>query len=139
MKESTGVLISMKEIVLSCKSITEDASELEANYSIENDADLKADLSQALTKLMATAKDHAANPSDESLRALNSSSSKLTTVLENLVNSFVSMDENSKDYDNLNSQDDSYLNDEYEYYDHPQNYSNDQLKVILKTLIPGIS
>lgn len=124
MEESTGILISMKEIVLACKSITENVSELEAKNPRASVMDSKADLSHALTKLMGVAKNHAAKPCSESLMSLYSFSSDLTIVLENLVNAFTLSRENGRDDQDL-SFENPYLTEDYDDYYDPETQNDD--------------
>jgi hypothetical protein len=129
MGESTGILISMKEIVLSCKAITEEVSKLSTKIERDELIDAKADLSAALTKLMGASKTHAGNPSAESLQSLYSFGSGLTAVLEKLVNSLSASSQ--VNHDQGEKQDNSSVDDATNAYYAPgaQNGDNEQLKV----------
>jgi hypothetical protein len=131
MGESTGILISMKEIVLSCKAITEEVSKLSTKIERDDLIDAKADLSAALTKLMGGSKAHAGNPSAESLQSLYSFGSGLTAILERLVNSITASSQVNDNYDER--QDTSSVNDGNDAYSASgeQNQDNEQLKVKL--------
>jgi hypothetical protein len=131
MGESTGILISMKEIVLSCKSITEEISKLDTESAERTEViDAKADLSETLTKLMGAAKIHAAKSSPESLQSLYSLGSDLSAVVEKLVNSLTTSSK-EKNQDGQGQQDLAYLTEGYDsYYDSAeQNDEKEKLKV----------
>lgn len=127
MEESTGILISMKEIVLACKGITENVTDLENDHPKPNIIDSKASLSQALTKLMGVAKSHAAKPCAESLSSLHFLSSELTVVVENLVNSFSPSQETDTDQ----SFEDVYHENYNAYYENTDQNETENLRVIM--------
>jgi hypothetical protein len=87
--QSTAVLVAMKAVLLSCKSITEESESIE-NAGILNESDKvrlhsgKEALSSALSHLLEIAKDHASG--GVSLNGLDGAIDRLTQSMNDLVN-----------------------------------------------------
>lgn len=87
--QSTAVLVAMKAVLLSCKSITEESEAIE-HADILNDSDKvrlhsgKEALSSSLAHLLEIAKDHASG--GKSLDGLDDAIDRLTQSLNDLVN-----------------------------------------------------
>ena len=96
--QSTAVLVAMKAVLLSCKSITEE-SELIEQADVLNESDKvrlhsgKEALSSALAHLLEIAKDHASGRA--SLDGLDGDIDRLTQSLHDLVNIMKRYDHNN--------------------------------------------
>ena len=132
MQETTGILISMKEIVIACKGISQDVTALEDQFPDIDIVDTKVKLSEALTKLMGSSKECATNFTPTDLDNLYSHASDLNKIVEKLVNTFIATSHGDMD-DQENSESSLIppLNS-FDYYDIADNdYSTGDLKVNL--------
>jgi len=106
-EKPTNVLVAMKAIVISCKTITEDIGDFESTSDIRTDQreqldTLKNYLSESLTALMTSAKSYATSQGKSSEPKLEDSLLSLTDSVIDLVKyaSFLNNDDSSsrKDY-----------------------------------------
>ena len=82
----------MKNIVLSCKSITEEVESHETRTTPDL-SQTKTDLSAALTQLMTCAKTHAKTKTETSVKEIADASTNLTRVMVQLVNTLTPVEE----------------------------------------------
>jgi uncharacterized coiled-coil DUF342 family protein len=89
-EDSKDVILAMREIVLACKTITEDCDAFEVRNSLapldkESIARIKQQLSTCLTIQMQNAKKCASTPNDPAIKTLIDSSCALTSVVVDLI------------------------------------------------------
>lgn len=87
---NTNILVAMKNIVVVCKNITEDAEVFEDERSDDDEltdelGEMKNSLSASLTTLMTAAKNQATNMNDSNLDVLEVAAQKLTSTVSDLI------------------------------------------------------